>query len=647
MLSQLKNILLFVMLFNLKTAFLGAQSPLEIWQIQGDGAVSPYLGQQVTTAPGVVTAVGSGFFFLQSPDERADQDSRTSNGIYVASNQAANFVVGDLLQVSGRVTEEGNHTQIGTGNAQITILASDAPIPATVILDENFPSAMAKSLPDLEAVEGMLVSLSGIASGPSDHRSMVPIVATPDRPFREPGIRYPGLPDLPVWDGNPEIFWLLPNALGLPNNRFIAAKTPITASGIIHQLEQEYILFPQQYELGSGPEPIPARAASTDEISIASLNTRRLGEDAEDLSRQARKLSRYIIDMLKAPDILALQEIGNATALNTLRFFIGQLQPELEYTPFFLAGNDDIHLAFLVRADKFSASTIRQLGKEDTLPGGGIVFDRPPLLLSAQLSDRPDIKLQVLNIHLRSLLGIEGSSETFVREKRYRQSVAVARMVQELRSENLLVLGDFNAYPFTDGYVDVVNQISGTASGGAQYPIEPIVSPPLRKLSDDLPVEAAYSFVFQGSAQLLDHALAGDLRGLQFSDIVFARANADFPDALAPNEQLVQRSSDHDGLVVFLKKITPNAQRPAIQDLQHRLFPNPARAGQALELELPGDVRAHIQIVSVNGITIAEMLKQKGRQSVSIAVENPGHYYLMIRSDQSFCSEKLIVLPAN
>lgn len=642
------NIFLFIFLFTFTSYLSFAQDEaLEIWQIQGNTAVSPYAGQQITTAAGVITAVGSNFFFLQSPDEQADQDPLTSNGIYVSSNQATNRKVGDLVQVSGRVYETERRTQIGQGSVQISFLNAGAPLPTPVVLDQAFPSGDPQSVPELEAVEGMRVEFSGMASGPSDYRDMVPVVARTQRPFREPGIEYPGKLSLPVWDGNPEIFWMLPNALGAPNNRFITAGTSIQATGTMFQSEDEYLFFPESYELGSTPAPQAVRPPETNEITFANLNVRRLEEFNEDFNRKARKIARYIRDMLHAPDLIALQEVGSASALSTLRFFIQQLDPTLEYTPFFLAGNDDIHVAYLAKNGRFANPMLEQLGKLETMPGGSILFDRPPLLFSAELSGYPGVSVKVLNVHLRSLLGIEGNNETFVREKRYRQAVALSEMAQDLREENLFIMGDFNAFAFTDGYVDVFNQVTGGNSLGAQYPLETIVSPPLRDLGQFLPADQRYSYVFRGTAQQIDHAVAGALEGLEITAMQFARANADYPDAYAPNDQIVERTSDHDGFVVYLKPSQPNAVKNTLLKAPLKVFPNPAGTGKSIFLDLPEDVRAHIKITAVNGQTIKETLKQKEHGRVIITIEQPGHYYLFIRTPKWFRSEKIVVLPTN
>src|SRR5262245_48266849 len=60
---------------------------LAIHDIQGNGSESPFVGQVITTS-GIVTAVKTNGFFIQSPDSAADSDPNTSEGIFVFTSIA-------------------------------------------------------------------------------------------------------------------------------------------------------------------------------------------------------------------------------------------------------------------------------------------------------------------------------------------------------------------------------------------------------------------------------------------------------------------------------------------------------------------------------------------------------------------------------
>jgi predicted extracellular nuclease len=147
-----------------------------IHTIQGTGASSPLQGQTVTVEGIVVASFpGSGGlsgFFLQEEDGDADQDSRSSEGIFVY-DPAALFVggVGERVRLSGTVAE---YLSSATGLSGAPVASSLTQITALTALERKgnaaLPTAATLLLPvaealDLEAVEGMAVTVLA-ASGP-------------------------------------------------------------------------------------------------------------------------------------------------------------------------------------------------------------------------------------------------------------------------------------------------------------------------------------------------------------------------------------------------------------------------------------------------------------------------------------------------
>ena len=171
--------------------------------------------------------------------------------------------------------------------------------------------------------------------------------------------------------------------------------------------------------------------------------------------------------------------------------------------------------------------------------------------------------LTVLNLHLRSLLSIDDPSQgNFVRRKRLAQARFVAQAVQSLQDEtpgiHLVVAGDFNAFEFSDGHVDVLGIITGLEEEGSSLlPGELTVEPTLRNHVLDLEPLERYSTVNLGNAQAVDHILTSSAleeltRGAQFS-----RSNADAPTGRRTDPTTPLGASDHDGLVLFIE--TANA----------------------------------------------------------------------------------------
>jgi hypothetical protein len=588
-----------LLLFRIITNSVGAQE-LRIWEIQGAGATSPFVNQTVTTTGNVVTAKGSGFFFIQSPTALSDNNPATSDALLVDANYFGS--VGDIVDVSGLVTENDGNTSL-SGNIDVATTGSGAALPAAIVLDENLPSPSPSTIHSLEKVENMRIRFTARAVSPSNDFELAGLAVTESRPFREPGIRYPGLNDLPVWDGNPEIFWMDPNGLGAPNNRFINAGDQITGEGIMLEADDGFWLaLPSDYDIETLSELQAVPEKNEQEFTVGSFNLLFLFSNSNNLDARLNKLALYIVEQMRSPDILAVQEAGSLGVLQDLAYYIEQLAPGTDYQAYLLPGNDDIKLGYLVK-NTIQNIQITELGKQEVFTFGGLLHDRPPLLLQATLPTTPATLIQVLNIHMRSLIGIEGSSSSFVRNKRHQQAISIANMIQQYRSGgNLLIVGDYNAFEFSDGYVDVFNQMSGDASVGAQISPLPIVAPPLMEPIESLPAEERYSYVFQGSAQSLDHCLISELEGLEFSRIAYARGNADYAIAYESNAAVPQSCSDHDGFVVYLAAENP-LLTTRISTLSRLTvsYPQPARAGQNIRIHTSSGVLQAARIYDING----------------------------------------------
>jgi hypothetical protein len=134
--------------------------------------------------------------------------------------------------------------------------------------------------------------------------------------------------------------------------------------------------------------------------------------------------------------------------------------------------------------------------------------------------------------------------------------------VQDLQTADanvrLVVTGDFNAFEFTDGYVDLLGVIAGyfdplTSLVCSEWIcLGDLVEPNLDNQVLWLPDGDRYSFIFRGNAQALDHALTSAKLADEISGVEYGRGNADAAVDLINDDGSVLRSSDHDGLVVYI-----------------------------------------------------------------------------------------------
>ena len=574
--------------------------PFEIFEIQGSGAASSFASQKVLTENNIVTALAPNGFFMQTPESRSDNDVDTSDGIFVFTGgapmyDAVQFVaVGDMVDVTGNVVEFFGFTEF-SNNPTVVFRNSGMTLPAAVQFDASTPSPdpMSPSCAiEFECYEGMLVEIAnGTVTGPnqrfnSDPVAEVHITAAPDRTFREIGIEYPGLPDLPVWDGNPEVFELDPDKLGLPN-QIIPAGSSFSASGVVGFEFGGYEFWPTELTVTAAVIPQGVRARQRVEFTIGSLNMFRFFDDVDDpadtsvpgrtrddavistaeYGRRRAKFADYILNVLDAPDILAVQEVEKLGVLETLAGDITDIEPSVVYSAYLVEGNDigTIDVGFLVR-DTVAVDAITQLGKDEILIfDNSLLNDRPPLLLEGRsVNEGADYPITVMVVHNRSLGGIDSSSRgPRVRAKRLAQAQSIAAKVQAMQTDNpdvrLVIIGDFNAFEFTDGYVDAVGQIAGNFDPDDNLLSgDDLVDPDLINQVLSVSPDERYSFIFRGNAQALDHALTSmaldnSLRGLEYG-----RGNADAAVDLINDGDTVLRASDHDGLVLFLTKDIDN-----------------------------------------------------------------------------------------
>lgn len=124
-----------------------------ISEVQGSGSASLFVGQAVALSA-VVTHVVSNGYYLQEEDADADGDAQTSEGIFVFSGSGSAVALGDLVNLTGTVTEFFGMTQIASVTSEV-IVASNVDLPTATEIALSPDTAQ-----NFEAVEGMLVSVS-------------------------------------------------------------------------------------------------------------------------------------------------------------------------------------------------------------------------------------------------------------------------------------------------------------------------------------------------------------------------------------------------------------------------------------------------------------------------------------------------------
>jgi uncharacterized protein len=614
------TIVLVVTVCSAPTVRLAAQArSLAIHEIQGTGARSPFEGQLVVTT-GVVTARRSNGVFIQTPESDADADARTSQGllVFTGAAPAATLTVGTMVTVTGRVLEfvpaadprSPPLTELEAPTVEVRGAGATLPAPVELTAAMTAPTGAHDALERFEGMRVRVASLTVVSptlgtitesSGQvTSNGVFYGVITGLVRPFREPGVDVrvplpPGSPCcVPTFDGNPER--LRVDSDGQPGAPVLNVATGAVLRNVVGPLDygfQTYTILPDV----TSPPAVEAaaefpslRAPGPDEYTIATLNLQRLFDASDEpnftdvvltnAAFQARlaKLSLYIRRVLQAPDLLGVQEVENLATLQTLAAVVnrdavqaGESDPG--YEAYVEEGNDPggIDVGVLVKRARVEVLDHDQVGKSTTFtnPTTNLpepLNDRPPLVLVGRIhgpfNARPVVTL-IVN-HLRSLIDVDSPTEgARVRAKRAAQAEYLADIIQQRTDDDpnghIVVVGDLNAFQFSDGYVDVVGTIRGAPSPRDEVvlPTRDRVEPNLATLIDTLAPADRYSYVFDGSAQTLDHVLISESLRAYVVGLRYARGNADAPEVWRTDVRRPERVSDHDGAVLYVNFFPP------------------------------------------------------------------------------------------
>lgn len=656
---------------------------LSIPQIQGSGPKTSIPPQTLVTTRGVVTGTSSNGFFLQDPAGDGDPLTSDGIFVFTGGgNVPANAPVGADVCVSGAVTEFPSNApaslteMLASGPVPLRVVAlsqgNTLPPHAAITAADTDPG----NLQNLERFEGMRVYVPlmtvvaptrGLRNEPEATASaggtFYGVVAGISRPFREPGaLLFDPLPAsapccVPIFDSNPERIRVPTFVLSASTPIDVAAGASIAnLSGILDYNSRTYSLLPDNALTASIVDTVAATPVSTPdsgEATVAAFNMERFYDTVDDgaasdavltadgFERRLRKASLAIRDVLKTPDILAVVEMENLSTLQAVAARINADaaaagQPAPNYAAYLFEGNDigGIDVGFLVKNNgRVTVQSVTQVGKDANFvnPAGetDLLHDRPPVVLRALLKQpgsTTSLALTVIANHLRSLSGAaaDTANGARVRAKRNAQAEFLAHLAQDLQTANpaekIVLAGDFNAYEFSDGLVDVIGAIKGTPAPSSEVvtPSQAIVAPPLTNLVDTVPAAGRYSFSFDGSAQVLDHIMVNQAALASVSRLEFARSNADFPDIYRNDGTRPERLSDHDAPVAYFRLPVTASIDSLVRVLVLGTLNNP----QWTEAE--GDIR----IVNQSGqfINGPIYLFLSGLQA-GITVRNPSGYW--------------------
>src|SRR5262249_41274911 len=225
--------------------------------------------------------------------------------------------------------------------------------------------------------------------------------------------------------------------------------------------------------------PVPAPAA--DQFTVAACKVERLFDRTDDpgisdvaltataFANRVNKASLAIRNVLRMPDILAVEEMENITTLQALATKINNdavanFQPNPGYAAYLQEGNDigGIDVGFLVKSSRVKFVDVTQFGLTTTYTNPNnnqqeTLNDRPPLVLRATVNapSGAPFPITVIVNHLRSFSGVDDPVDgPRVRAKRAAQAEYLANLIQARQAadpnEHIGSAGDCNPLEFPD-----------------------------------------------------------------------------------------------------------------------------------------------------------------------------------------------------
>lgn len=525
---------------------------IDLSKVKGD--VSSLENKHVTTK-GIVTGVFQdsgqlGGFFLES------SDFFSRNGIFVKSKQHVKF--GDEILITGKVIEYKNETRLDSVQT-IEVLSSD-----NKVIPQSVKLPISKE--NLENLEGCLIRIENelqISDTYSFFKYGKLLLSTSDliQPTEIYDAQFDSIKIQKITN-NKYVNSIVVDDLS--NKRFIAVDSLYcdanslvignTCSGLVGYLSQrnnEYSLRLKD-DISINFKDRNESIELEGELKVMAFNLHNLfnGDGAGGgfpTSRGAKTGEEYLLQVRKLasaisyqnPDIIAIMEIENdgVDSLSSIVQFCEFLNKKNSNRNYAVSlsnstpGNDHIKTGIIYDFNVISTSSKAQYYQNK-------IFSRSPLFQRFRYKNE-EFVLSVNHFKSKSPRGAEGldkdqnDGQASFNNKRTKQAETLLSIIDSLYSEdNLLVVGDFNAYTMED-------------------PIQTLESKNLNRVDVN-----GYSYIYKGQQGNLDHAFVNSEFTETVKDAKVWDINASYPNWIdyrhSKADTTFYRSSDHNPLLIGL-----------------------------------------------------------------------------------------------
>lgn len=574
-------------------------------QIQGSGVASAYAGS-VQTTEGVLTLKLPNGFFIQ--DEAGDGNPTTSDGLFVYTGTATNNAQpGDLVRVTGTVnayqpvaqgtvfTELNNVTAVvpQSGGHTITPTIIDLPnagLPQYAGMLVQFGHALTVNGNEYLGTRGELILASGRLEVPTNRY----VSGTPEElalaaanainqvvlsdgllsapaaiPYldadhtRRSGDTVQGLTgviDFGSLGGGGYGYKVQPTVAPVFSEDNPRLAQPTVASGNVKvvsaNIENFFTTFTDGTDyLGNTKQGCSLGGPVASGGTLTAGNCR----GADNIAEYRRDVAK-VVDELKGlnADVYGLMEVQNngETTITALVTALNAATAPGTYAvvpPPPALGTDAIRVAMI-----YKPATVGLVG--GALSDGAAINNRAPMAQTFQLLSNGK-KFSVIANHLKSKGGCPTGNgpdsdigdgqgcwaATRVLQAKQLVDTFVPLVVASAGDPDVLIIGDMNS----NGFENSINYITGK---GYVNQVERF----------ERPLGMAYSYVFNGQASYLDHALASATLSPQVAGVYEWHINSDEPSVIDYNldgkpqdfyTDTPYRTSDHDPLLISLNLV--------------------------------------------------------------------------------------------
>ncbi|MCX6029379.1 MAG: ExeM/NucH family extracellular endonuclease [Chloroflexi bacterium] len=566
-----------------------ATAVTDISVIQGSGATSPIAGSNATILGQVVgdfqgNTMLDGFYV----QDGGDGDQATSDGIFVYAPGAVDVVVGDAVQVSGKVAEYYDVTELTTVTGVSFCGNPPAITPTPISLPETVNG-------ELERYEGMLVTFPQTLTADQNYfqgRYGQITLSSDGRMFNPTNGN--GLGDTVELDARRMIVLddgaTSQNPAPIPyigaDNTHRAGDTVTGLTGVLdygpinstppyiydYRIQPTAaVVFTRANPRTAAPDPVggnvkvaganvlnyfttidPNSGAAGYSCGPAHDQECRGADSAAELTRQRTKILAELqainADVFGLMEIESTDDVAVADLAQGLNDALGAGTYNYVVEP--APGADAIKVAMLYKPGVVTpvGPAINYQTSDPTY--GAELFDRPPLAQTFSLNANGEMLTVVVN-HFKSKSSCPTTpgdpdldyGQGCWNAKRVAQAQAMLGFVATLQQTDpdVLVIGDLNAY----GREDPINTLVG---GGLT-----------NELAAHVPAATRYTYVFDGLSGYLDQALATRTMDLQVAGVTIWHNNTDEPSVIDYNLEFklqdlytptAYRATDHDPVVI-------------------------------------------------------------------------------------------------